>query len=730
MSIKKIEINNLSSFIDFEFDIASKGSVNKYITIFGTNGSGKSSLVEMLQILNKYKVESTNDNLVKFKEFLSNKISKESINSKVTIDINFNHSSENISYNAATKELIFTDNLWKKIKVFNERYTNATIGTTIDINLKENGLIVGEPNRKLNAERTKQKELNKEKSKLEKSIDDSIEILKNEYTNTTDSKGKSNLDKISKNEFLKDTCDFISNSLLITQRKALGKKKEEQKSNKIDIQKLNNFFKLEYFESLFKEEILKPEITDEYKKLLIIYSDFYEKGINIEDNNLIDKCPYCLQPWEKKEETLNNFKAYLTSEYNAKKEKISSLKKELSDFEKFIQEKNKEIKLQERIVIEECEKYGIDNSKYKTIELDKTQIQNMIDLIDDKLSNMEKPFSVKETLETLQKQHHLLFEISTKALLDIEEAIEKRTTQVTRLNKQISEHMMKIFWEEKKELREEFNKMNTLIETCDENIKELEAKNEDINTIQEVFNGLLKFIGLEEYYLDSNNKLQLDIGSSYDISNEGARISTAQRKILSLCYFYAELISEVSNEKELNEYTLIYDDPLDSADYIFFHSITSLIENIETVLSKILKKGSINIGQHIVFTHNSLLFNRLAQNFECNKKMTKVNKKSKLLKADKLENNYKIYLEIITSYYKNPENAKNERVFIGNIIRRVLEIIISFNELNSNNVSIIKDYGKPTLGMIANHLSHENFSKVLNPLPTDDEMKKACKELF
>jgi len=32
--------------------------------------------------------------------------------------------------------------------------------------------------------------------------------------------------------------------------------------------------------------------------------------------------------------------------------------------------------------------------------------------------------------------------------------------------------------------------------------------------------------------------------------------------------------------------------------------------------------------------------------------------------------------------------------------------------------------------MIANHLSHENFSKVLNPLPTDDEMKKACKELF
>jgi hypothetical protein len=510
----------------------------------------------------------------------------------------------------------------------------------------------------------------------------------------------------------------------------LGKKGEEQKSNIIDIKNFMNFFDLENSEFLFKEEIIKPVLTEEYKNLLIKYSYFYEKGISIENDDLTDKCPYCLQHWEKKDKILNDFKNYLTSEYNTKKEQINSFKNKLFNFEKLIEEKNKEIKLQEKIVLDECKKYSIDSSNYKIVELDKIQIQRIIDLIDYKIDNMEKVSSIKDLLETFQKQNYNLLKISIKPLLDIAEVIDKRTSQVTKLNKQIAEHLMKTFWEDKKDLREKFNNLEKLINKSNEKISNLETKNEDINTIQEVFNGLLKFIGLEEYHLDSNNKLQLRINSSYDISDEGTRISTAQRKILSLCYFYAELISEVSNEKEFKDYVLIYDDPLDSADYIFFHSITSLIENIEKVLSKILGNKPISFGQHIVFTHNSLLFNRLTQNFTICKKMNKINQKTVFLKADKLENNYKLYLEIISEFYKKDESEAKEKIFIGNAIRRVLEIIISFNELNNNTISTVKDYGKPTLGMIANHLSHESFSKVLNPLPTDNEMKKACKELF
>ena len=728
MSIKKININQLASFINFEFDISREGIPEKYITIFGTNGSGKSSLVNMLGLLNRYQVETNEDNLKSLKDFLAKRISKESIDNKIQIDISFDDCSQNILFDCDTNQLAINEK-WKKLKVFNENYTNATIGSHIDINLKENGLIIGEPNIELDRERIKQKKLVEEEVKLKKQINDAVDDIQKNYKTITGSTAQSNLDKISKEDFLADVCIYINDPTLLTQKEVLGKKKQEQKSNIIDIKRLNGFFDLTQWEALFNEEIIKPELANEYQNLLIKYSDFYKQGMNIDDD-LLNKCPYCLQEWDKKTQILSDFQKYLESQYNTKKEKVESLKNKLLDFEKVIKEKNKELELQEKVVIDECITYSIDSSKYKAVAFDKKQIQNIVDLIDEKIENMDQKYSIKEALNNLQSHYSSSFEISIEPLLAIKQAIDKRASLVMRLNKEIAEHLMKVFWEEKKQLRNDFKKIVGLIEKSNTKIKELEVKNEDINTIQEVFNGLLKFIGLEEYYLDSDNKLQLQIDSNYDISNEGARISSAQRKILSLCYFYAELISEVNNEKELKDYTIIYDDPLDSADYIFFHSITSLIENIETVLSKILKKDSINIGQHIVFTHNSLLFNRLTQNFKFCKKMNKVNQITKISKADKIESNYKIYLELIVDFYKKPTNEIKEKIFIGNIIRRVLEIVISFNELNSNNVSIIKDYGKPTLGMIANHLSHENFSKVLNPLPTDDEMKKACEELF
>jgi len=34
------------------------------------------------------------------------------------------------------------------------------------------------------------------------------------------------------------------------------------------------------------------------------------------------------------------------------------------------------------------------------------------------------------------------------------------------------------------------------------------------------------------------------------------------------------------------------------------------------------------------------------------------------------------------------------------------------------------------LGLIANHLSHESFSRVLNPLSSPEELRDACGELL
>ena len=122
---------------------------------------------------------------------------------------------------------------------------------------------------------------------------------------------------------------------------------------------------------------------------------------------------------------------------------------------------------------------------------------------------------------------------------------------------------------------------------------------------------MLSFIGLSEYFIDKENRLNLKVDKEYDISNEGKRISSAQRKILSLCYFFAEIVSEIKDIKELKNYILVFDDPVDSADYIYFHSITTVIERAETILASILGMDNLKFGQIFVLTHNSLLHDRL-----------------------------------------------------------------------------------------------------------------------
>ena len=182
---------------------------------------------------------------------------------------------------------------------------------------------------------------------------------------------------------------------------------------------------------------------------------------------------------------------------------------------------------------------------------------------------------------------------------------------------------------------------------------------------------------------------------------------------------------------DLKKYIFVFDDPVDSADFIYFHSITALIENLEDILAKILNKQNVIIGQIIVMTHNSLLYDRLFRNFEFKRSLTKIENVSLLVPAEKTMNNYKIYLQYILRYYKNPKKNRKDMIFIGTMIRRVLEILANFNNLDDNKFDrYVIDLGKPKLALLANHLSHESFTKVLNPFNSEKELQKACEELL
>jgi wobble nucleotide-excising tRNase len=252
------------------------------------------------------------------------------------------------------------------------------------------------------------------------------------------------------------------------------------------------------------------------------------------------------------------------------------------------------------------------------------------------------------------------------------------------------------------------------------------------DTIRAVFNGLMEFMTVQDYFLDENRKLQIRLDKDYDISGQGVRISSAQRKLLSLCYFFAEMVSDVKHPKELKAYTLVFDDPVDSADYVYFFSIATLIEKSESILSKILAYPKLKIGQTIVLTHNSLIFERLAARWAADVyRLQKEGNVSTLSRGQRAINNYREYIIDICKYYRNPVSQKRRMIYVGNLIRRVLEILSSFDTLGRADIQQLLDgMGKPRLALIANHLSHESFTRVLNPIGSSEELRQACRDLL
>ena len=500
---------------------------------------------------------------------------------------------------------------------------------------------------------------------------------------------------------------------------------------KINLEHLHRFFNIDELESVFQETVSKPELDEEKESLLLEFTDFYREGIKAYDAKEEIACPFCFRAWEEGNEVVNSYREFIQSTFNTKREQISKYRSLLDRFETSLKDLNTTITGSLKLVREEGKKYGVDTTPYKTVQIDPASRKDIELAIDEKYANMMKPISFRPIIEAYIQGYINQF-ITVASVVDrIKESMEAIRSLRIATNKRIAKHLMHDLWKTKQELRERFEQTNEEIETTRMRIEQLEEETSSQDTVNTVFNGLAEFIGLSEYYINQDRRLMLALNQDYDISDEGMRISSAQRKILSLCYFFAEIVANIKRERDLKDYILLFDDPVDSADFVFFHSIAALLEHAKSLLAKLLKKQRISIGQFFVFTHNSLLYDRLAQNFEYRRTVVKKDNVTTFVPNHKTINNYRVYIEYIARYRENPRGNRKDMILIGNMIRRVLEIVTNFNNLDSNSItSQLVDSGKPRLALLANHLSHESFTKVLNPFDSETEVVKACDELF
>ena len=728
MQIKKLRVTNVASLVDFHNDTA----FEKNNIIFGTNGSGKSTLVELLHLLNKYRLHKDAETETELKDFLRGRFSKESISDTINIELHINSNKVLVSYNRNNDSIKFSNNAWTPIKVFNEHYTNRTIGDKFEMDLQNNSIIIGEINIELEKAYAQKRGLEEQYEKYISKANEIVDVTIKKYRAAT--KSSTNVsDKICIETLLSKKCDFKYDQIILENRNKLGFGNIETSLTKLDVNQLMIRIDLDFIEKSCNEKISPPVISGDIETLLKKYTEFYNNGVEIYENSKKEVCPFCQRIWPNAEELITKYKSFMESTFNIKRKAILDVINQLEEYKKQVENYIYVVDGRRKLTEEEAKKYNVDTKNWKPLQYYIKKHNEIIEILRKKHDQMDLQVSVKNQITELQNYHLDIIQNNNRIIDKVLREISVLTSRRKELNKKLIDHFAKEMWLNNSSLREDINQIIDLLVETNEKIEKLEEENPPQNVVRDIFNGLLSFIGLSEYFIDKENRLNLKVDKEYDISNEGKRISSAQRKILSLCYFFAEIVSEIKDIKELKNYILVFDDPVDSADYIYFHSITTVIERAETILASILGMDNLKFGQIFVLTHNSLLHDRLCCAWKIIKSraIKKENGVTIMCDAGKTINNYNEYISAICRYYKNPVSQKRQMIYIGNLIRRVLEIIASFDTLESNSIQDILDgMGKVKLALLANHLSHESFSKVLNPLSSPEELKEACYELF
>ena len=335
--------------------------------------------------------------------------------------------------------------------------------------------------------------------------------------------------------------------------------------------------------------------------------------------------------------------------------------------------------------------------------------------------------SIHINIETSLNIFNQDYEKHIKFIKEINTAIDKVSGKKRTLGEQIIKHHMYELWCNKG-LRERKNELENDIKLKNERYSELSESISNDRTV-DFFNQIIRILGISKYELNDSSTIVLKIDNDYDISQEGYRISTGERKFIAMSYFFAEELASVENSTDLKNISVLIDDPIDSSDIQKFYSFISVIENFNSILQAIYRNKEIELGQFIILTHNALLYERLINSQTVTHyQLSQENSKTKITKPKKKVGltTFSSYLKKVTNYIKGMERSNNKE--IGNYIRRILEIIASIENVDNNKIESLNATSK--LNALANHLSHESLERILDPLPETHEYVEACIELI
>lgn len=451
---------------------------------------------------------------------------------------------------------------------------------------------------------------------------------------------------------------------------------------------------VEYNESRIREllarKIERPELSERERKLVELGTDELEKRQSILEKNDTTECPFCLRPFS------NDYKEQLVrSIENALQQKANRHRKELS------QCLTKEVQLdlepyENLLSVKKCEKLckklnmaiRSNNDKirqkykdpYTPITEDIESVDALCNELNADLNNLEKERQDFNRHETAIKelQNDLVKFNDEIAYYEIKDLADRYEEQV----------------KAQQNAEKELEKIENDLGECSKKLEALKAQQKDVTLAQDVINRYLSYIFFDKRRLriEFKNDAYILLVNGYPV--RPSEVSSGERNIIALCYYFANIMQEQNSEESLKEeYLLVIDDPISSIDRENCIGIMSFLNfQIRQFLNGNLKT------RFIIFTHNlqvcynmRVMLKELCNSSEktkgrkfyeaelMNRNFVEMEKNPQNL--NKTRNEYSTLMSVIYDYAVGKEYIKQSYVYelaIGNIMRQVLEAFSTF----------------------------------------------------
>lgn len=476
---------------------------------------------------------------------------------------------------------------------------------------------------------------------------------------------------------------------------------------------------------ILRKKLDSPILSEREQKILDLSADRLEEMKKTFSSVNIHACPFCCQEVtdEYKIKLINEIKRVLNKDVENHQIELGKLKMEKFSFD-FIP-----YKALSREVIDECE---------EQIRLLNQAIDQINDQLDKKINNpyipiQFEPVRLKERKDNCEKAFN--------KLENERELFNRELNQIEELKADLDDINMKLAWYEIKDDYEKWNKSCTVRSEKETKLNELRKSYNDIKARLARLNGQRAniHIAIEEInrslqYVFYNRRMELiskDDKYHLIIDSESVtpnRVSTGERNIIGLCYFFSEIKKNSDVRKAYAEPRfLVIDDPISSFDA---DNRVGMLSLIKLYMQKIFKGNDENkiilmthdlstfwdIGNVICLDVCKILEKKRKIQVQCvrlvDKKMVLFNKKE----------GYYGYNDLIKTVYDYTAGATssnlNLEMSIGNIMRRLMEAFLTF-EFRCGVVSIGRD--GDVLKFLENTNQREYFRNRMNRLMLDAE---------